>query len=80
MQKKKVKVRHIGVERLSTGRHVKSTEPRKADIVASFKEVTGARKVTLLSEISPGVFQAHCLNSIGGGKFESMGWYVVEIK
>lgn len=45
------------------GKHVRSTDPRKPAIVAAMKRSTGATKITLVREVTPGVFEGNCLKS-----------------
>lgn len=47
------------------GRHVKSTDKRKAIITAALKQASGARKVTLVTEIGPGLFVGNCITPAG---------------
>lgn len=45
------------------GRNVTNTDPRKAEIVKALKAASGATKVTLVKEVGPRRFVAHCLGS-----------------
>lgn len=49
-------------------KHVKSTDPRKSQIVGCLKWKHGGSKVTLLQEISPGVFEGDVLLHVGRGR------------
>lgn len=50
------------------GRNVTSGDLRKAPIVAALKSASGATKVTLLVEVTPGVFQGNCIIPKGANK------------
>lgn len=67
-------------------KNVTSKDPRKPRIVHALKKKSGGNKVTLLKEISPGVFQGHCMKPerikeggffLSTGKSESLGNFTV---
>jgi hypothetical protein len=41
-------------------RNITSSDPRKHLIVRALKVKSGGTKVTLVAEVSPGVFKGHC--------------------
>lgn len=63
------------------GKNVTSKDPRKPGIVAALKALSKGRKVTLLKEVSPGVFEGHCLGDKVGRSFTALGCFQVrEVK
>lgn len=63
------------------GKNVTSKDPRKPGIVAALKALSKGRKVTLLKEVSPGVFEGHCLGDKVGHSFTALGCFQVrEVK
>jgi hypothetical protein len=67
------------------GKNVTSKDPRKPGIVSALKALSRGNKVTMVKEVSPGVFEAHCLgpknvrlNGRGYSKFSSLGYYRVQ--
>lgn len=59
--------------------NVKSTDPRKTEIVAALKAKGGVTKVTNVVEVSPGVFEADGLKKGKGRGFENIGKLQVEL-
>lgn len=72
-----ITIKQLGEDRMGKGKNVKSTDPRKAAIVAAFKDrIADVTKVTCVSETRPGVFSANCMNATTGtchGVFEIEG-------
>lgn len=61
-------------------RSVRSNEPIKATIVALLKSLTGCSKVTLVKEIGPNLYQAHCIKTkTNGAKGTSMGYFKLDL-
>lgn len=58
------------------GKNVKSTDPRKKDIMAALKRISGANKVTLVKENNPDSFEGHCLIGNKAG-YKSLGTFIV---
>lgn len=67
-------------------KHVHSQDPRKPKILAALKRKSGGTKVTLLTEIEPGIFEGKCQKpeiikdggfAIKTGKYEDLGMFVV---
>lgn len=56
-------------------KHVHSADPRKPEVVAAFKHLFSANKVTELKEVNPTTFQANLL-----GKKETSGPYAGTFK
>ena len=71
-------------------KHVSSDDPRKWKITLALKLKSGGTKVTLVKEITPGVFQGHCqrqqivVDQAGyahkTGGYESLGFFTVTAK
>lgn len=68
-------------------KHVKSTDPRKAQIVAALKRKSGGGKVTLVTEdvgpITGLYFQGSCMRKLPGGRgagYEDLGVFQVTAK
>lgn len=57
---------------------IKSTNPLKKELLGAFKKLTGANKVTVVTQLSEDTFQANLFKSLGNRKYESLG--VVTIK
>lgn len=59
-------------------KNIKSTDPRKADIVKAIKLKSGANKVTLVKEDKEGTFQGHAMKLKPGSKaYDSLGFFTV---
>lgn len=57
-------------------RNIPSHDPRKTKIVEVLKKKSGGGRVTLVKEISPGVFQGHCHKyDAGNGLYHSLGYF-----
>ena len=52
---------------------IKSTDPIKKPLVAAFKRLFKADKVTVVTQISDHMFEARCLKSIGNKQYEYLG-------
>lgn len=61
------------------GRNVTSTNPRKKAIMAAFKAATGATRVTLVKQVAPNTFQAHCMRMAPHGDYASLGFWEITI-
>lgn len=60
------------------GKNVTSKDPRKPGIVSALKALSRGRKVTLLKEVSPGVFEGNCLGEKEGRSYKSLGYFRVQ--
>lgn len=57
-------------------KNVKSTDPRKPEIMAALKRKTGANKVTLVKENNDGSFSGSCLKG-GRAGYQQLGTFTV---
>lgn len=59
-------------------KHIHSTDPVKKLVVNAIKLKSGANKVTLVKEVSEGVYQGHALKTNGrGAEMTSLGTVTV---
>lgn len=62
-----VTVKKLELNQAGKGKSVKSSDPRKKVVTEAFKDrIAGVTKVTMVSELTPGVFTGHCMNATTG--------------
>ena len=66
------------LETAPKGKSVKSSDPRKAAVVAALKAASGGSKITSVVERKDGSFAGHCMAS-GKRGYDSLGYWAVEL-
>lgn len=64
-------------------RPIKSSDPRKAAIVAALKAAHGATKVTMVVQVGDNTYEGHCMRPLPGrryrGQTESLGFQQITL-